>query len=57
MSRFVSSVIGDRLKSSVLESAKLYAMFGHAIANTGFVEYTTKYKVYITFCGIHISNV
>jgi hypothetical protein len=45
MSRFVSSVIGDRFKDNVLESARLYAMVGNALANAAFVAYATKFKV------------
>ena len=45
MSRFVASVIGDRFKDNVVESARFYAMFGHALANGGFVAYATKYMV------------
>jgi len=44
MSRFVSSVLGNKLQSNVLESSKFYAMLGHALANAGFVAYATKYK-------------
>ena len=47
MSRFVSSVLGNRLQANVLESAKFYAMLGHALANAAFVEYATRYKVNI----------
>jgi hypothetical protein len=41
----VSTVIGDRFKDKILESAKFYAMINHALANAGQLEYKTKYAV------------
>ncbi|KAL2137284.1 hypothetical protein VTI74DRAFT_5015 [Chaetomium olivicolor] len=41
--RFAGSIVGNRLATKVLDSAKLYAQLNYALANAGFASWDTKF--------------